>query len=105
MAGQRFKRLDDLTADERIAYLRDGTIPVPMDPEEEEALREAGYDPVTRRPLADVEAETEAREAREAEVAEWEEMDVDDHMRRQREAAGIRPDPEAERGRRQRGSR
>lgn len=83
MAAKRFKRLDDFTTDEQVEYLRNGTIPELSDPEEDEALREAGFDPETRRPLAEVEAEAAEREAREDQVREYEDMSVDDHAARQ----------------------
>jgi len=83
--AKRFKALADFNADEQIEYARNGTIPELPDADEEQALRDAGFDPESRRPLADVEAETEKREAREERVRDWEEMSVDDHMKRHAE--------------------
>ena len=82
----RFKRLDDLTTEEAIEYARTGEPPELPDADTAAALKEAGYDPDSGRPLADVlderiEARDEERK-REVELDELEGLSPDDHARR-----------------------
>lgn len=81
--SKRFKPIADLTPDE-LYYYNNGKGTIPELDEDADALREAGYDPETRRPLAEVEAES-AREAKRAEeMKELEEVTVEEHLERQR---------------------
>lgn len=85
--ARRFKRREDFTVDEEVAYLRDGTIPE-VDDEENAALEAAGYDPQTHRPLAEVKAERKAEIEREEAHEDLEAMSPEQHGERKRAERG-----------------
>lgn len=91
MSVPRYKQLDEFTPDELVEFTRNGTVPERMSEEEEAALREAGFDPETKRPLGEVEAERAKTIAREKEIKRLEEMTVEEHyerIRAEREGTG-----------------
>ena len=86
MAGKRFKSRDEFSVDEELAYRRDGTIPERPSADEEQALRAAGFDPESHRPLEEVEEEKHRRLMREEEIEFAESMSVEDWAERKRGA-------------------
>lgn len=74
-----FKSLVEMSPDELVEYQRSGKIPE-VDPEHDAAMRKAGWDPVTHRPLDVAEEKRQAKREREraAEIERFDDMSVEE---------------------------